>query len=411
MTRPVLVLLLLASTLPRLARGQTMVSRRAELDPNRLETGAVPIMMGDSDLGFGTGGALSLARFRPGYEPFRWQLMAVLFLTMKNTAANGFETVFHNHIIRLDLPGLAGGRLRLQSELAFGRHSNLGYYGLGNQAAAQPSDDRRRYQYDRIYPEASVKARVKLAGPLALLLGGTLSYNWVRPYPGSKLAEDLASDDPYLKEHLKGTTDHLIGLIDVGILWDTRDHDMVPTRGVFHELSGRFTPNLASDVAYGGGTIALRFFRSLYRDRLVFASRVMGDFLVGNPPIYELARNGGLGSMPSPGGGSGIRGVPQGRFHGRVKLVSNVELRGKLLPFTIKEQRFNLGATVFADVGRVWSDFQAPERFDGSATAAKVGLGGGARLQWGEAFLMRMDLAWSPDAEPVGFYFNVNHVF
>jgi hypothetical protein len=37
--------------------------------------------------------------------------------------------------------------------------------------------------------------------------------------------------------------------------------------------------------------------------------------------------------------------------------------------------------------------------------------GGGLRIKWGEAFLVRADVAWSPDADPIGLYFNVNHVF
>jgi hypothetical protein len=104
------------------ARAQPTITGKPDLAPDRLELGGVPIIMGDSDLGVGLGGVVSLARFRPGFSPFRWQPLAVVFLTMKNNG-HGIETVFHNHSIKLDLPGLAGGRLRLQTELSFGRHS------------------------------------------------------------------------------------------------------------------------------------------------------------------------------------------------------------------------------------------------------------------------------------------------
>ena len=391
------------------ASAQPTITGKPELDPNRLEVGAVPIIMGDSDLGVGVGGVVSLARFRPGFAPFRWQLLAVLFLTMKNEG-HGVETVFHNHSIKLDLPDLAGGRLRLQTELAFGRHSNSGYYGMGNAASAIPGEA-RLHEYDRIYPELDLHSRLKLAGPLSLMAGGRLVYNWVEVYQGSKLAEDLRSNDSYLKQRLRGTGDHFDGVIDVGLLWDTRDQELAPSRGVFHELSFRFTPALGSDVSYAGATLALRYYQSLYRDRLVVAVRLMGDLLVGNPPIYELASYGGLFGMPGPGGGAGIRGVPMQLYHGKVKLISNFELRGRLSSFTVFRQHFNLGAVAFVDAGRVWTDIAAPDRFDGTGLGLKVGVGGGLRLQWGEAFLLRADIAWSPDAAPVGFYFNVNHVF
>jgi outer membrane protein assembly factor BamA len=202
-----------------------------------------------------------------------------------------------------------------------------------------------------------------------------------------------------------------MAVLDAGLLWDTRDHDLVPSRGVFHEASLRFTPDPRSDVSYAGATVALRFYRPLYRDRLVLAARVMGDMLFGDPPIYELARHGGLFPMPAPGGGSGVRGVPMQRYHGKVKLLSNLELRARVLPLSVFGQRFNIGAIAFFDAGRVWSDFTASERLDGSGPGIKVGFGGGLRIQWGEAFLLRTDVAWSPDADPIGFYFNVNHVF
>jgi hypothetical protein len=385
------------------------ITGAGDLDPDRLEVGGAPIIMADTDLGFGTGGVVSLTRFGEGYAPFRWQLQALIFFTMKSTAAEGFETVFHDDFVKLDLPGLAGGRLRLTLTAGFARHSNTGYYGLGNASQAEPGADLRRHQYDRIYPQALVRARIGLREHLALMLGGSFTYNWIRLYEGSRLAEDL--QDEALRDRLRGTDSHHVLLLDAGLLWDTRNHELAPSRGVFHELSVRLTPNPRTDVSYAGATLALRFYRSIHRDRLVFAARVLGDMMFGNPPLYELARHGGLFPMPAPGGGAGIRGVPAYRYHGKVKLLSNWELRARILPFTIHGQRFNIGAIAFVDAGRVWSDLSHSDELDDTDMGVKVGVGGGLRIQWGEAFLLRTDLAWSPDADPIGFYFNINHVF
>jgi hypothetical protein len=38
-------------------------------------------------------------------------------------------------------------------------------------------------------------------------------------------------------------------------------------------------------------------------------------------------------------------------------------------------------------------------------------VGGGLRLQSGDAFVLRGDVAWSPDARPIGAYFAVGHTF
>ena len=380
------------------------------LDPNRLETGGAPVIMADTDLGFGIGGMISRTRFARGVSPFRWQLQALVFLTMKSVD-DQLETVFHDHFIRLDLPSLAGGRLRLTTTLAFSRRSNASYYGIGNESAADRGADVKAHQFDRIYPQVMARALVKLHGPLSLMLGGSFTYNWINIYEGSRLQRDLQSGDRVLLDQLHGTGSHAMVLLDTGLVWDTRDHELIPSRGVFHEVSLRFTPHLTSEIAHGGATVALRLFRSLVGKNLVFAARVLGDVMWGNAPVYELARHGGLSPMPAPGGGSGIRGVPVQRYHGKIKLVSNWELRARILPFSIKGRRLNLGAVAFFDAGRIWADFDSPGRFDGDGPGIKYGLGGGARLQWGEAFMLRLDLAWSPDADPIGLYFNINHVF
>ena len=39
------------------------------------------------------------------------------------------------------------------------------------------------------------------------------------------------------------------------------------------------------------------------------------------------------------------------------------------------------------------------------------GAGGGLRLQSGSAFVLRADVAWSPDASPIGGYFSSGQMF
>jgi outer membrane protein assembly factor BamA len=256
-----------------------------------------------------------------------------------------------------------------------------------------------------------IRARLRCGPRLSVMLGSSMTYNRIGSYPGSKLADDLADDDLQLDALLHGTDSHLLAVLDAGLLWDSRDHDLVPSRGVLHEVSARAAQGFGADARYLGTTVALRFFRSLIGRRLVLASRLLTDLLWGQPPVYELARHGGLLPMPAPGGGSAVRGVPPQRYHGPIKFVGNLELRGRLLPFRWLGQVFELGAVIFVDIGRVWTGTTTRRRFDGSGLGLKLGTGGGARVKWGEALLLRADLAWSPDANPVGAYFNVNHVF
>jgi hypothetical protein len=62
------------------------------------------------------------------------------------------------------------------------------------------------------------------------------------------------------------------------------------------------------------------------------------------------------------------------------------------------------------DAGRVWSDYHITSAADGNTLNLKYGVGGGVFLQWGEAAIFRVEVAYSPDAEsenpgfPVGIY-------
>jgi len=379
--------------------------------PERLEPGLMPILAGDSDIGIGFGAVGTLARFRPGCRPYCWRLEALVYLTVKPTDA-GVQLPYHDYYLKLDLPGLAGGRLRLYGELGFSRYTTSGYYGLGDASPALDDRPSRGHQYDRIFPQLRARARIALLRHLSLMLGASFTYNRLTLYEGSKLAEDLAAGDVETRSRLHGTSDHALGELTLGWIWDTRDHERAPTRGMFHELSWRGSPALAAgaDVAYGGLNLTLRFFQALWRERLVLAARVMADLLLGDPPFYELACHGGLFPSSAIGGATAVRGVPLQRYHGKVKLLGNLELRARLLPFRIRSQRFNLGALLFVDAGRVWTDYRALA-LDGAGAGIKVGLGGGLRLQWGETFILRADVAWSPDARPVGVYVDVGHIF
>jgi hypothetical protein len=132
--------------------------------------------------------------------------------------------------------------------------------------------------------------------------------------------------------------------------------------------------------------------------------------IFGQPPFYLLSEHAGLFPASSPGGGGGVRGVPLQRYHGKIKLLTNLELRSKLWSFTVFAQRINLGALAFVDLARIWADWR-DTGLDGRGVGIKVGAGGGLRLQWGETFILAADVAWSPDAAPIGFYITVGHVF
>jgi outer membrane protein assembly factor BamA len=284
---------------------------------------------------------------------------------------------------------------------------------MGNASRAVPSDVQRFYQYDHTKAYATLQDLLPLGEHLQLMSGCAIAKHWITLYDQSLLLRESRGANTATMKLLKGIAPHLIGELDAGGVYDTRDIELAPTSGSYHEFSLRGSPWLCTldDIAYCGLNATARVYRSLYGEKLVAAGRVVADLLFGQPPFYALSGFGGLTPNSGIGGGYAIRGIPLERYYGKAKLFENMELRSKLIDFSVFRQAFNLGAVEFLDAGRTWADYRGASELDGPGLGLKYGAGAGLRVQWGETFLLRIDVAWSPDADPVGFYIDVDHVF
>jgi hypothetical protein len=396
----------------------------------------LPAINYNSDLGVGVGAIGTLVAFEPGLEPFRWRTEATAFLTLRDQG-NGIEVPFQSHSIAFDRPGLSNQTLRLRFRLAFNRQINTGYYGLGSNAPDEsaPDDvDPTFTQYDRVFPEIVASARIRLWSEpvpvgkrrLELFVGSSLRYTWIDVFEESRLALDRAqaARDPRLAELLLGVEDHALWMLFTGLLFDTRDREFDPQSGAFHELSARASPGVDASLDFAGFALIARWFIPLIEGRLALATRTAGDLLVGDVPVYELARLGAFDPVSAPGGARSLRAVPLRRFHGKLKLLQSLELRARLAPFRLADQCFMFGAAAFVDAGRVWADFEggdvdvlgpdgAVDRrpLDDGLAGFELGVGGGLRLRWGETFIIRLDAAYSPTLDTFGFYIDVGDSF
>ena len=409
--------------------------------PNRTEFGVLPAVNYDSDLGFGFGAIASVARFAPGYRPYKWRLELLLQATVKRAPGKGAEFPFHDDYLNMDFPGLLGNRLRITARVGFRKFADTGYYGFGNAskfekpwADIDPAEDpdayqtaRRYHKFDHIYPLVWVNARIRLwdrSTPeqrrrIEALVGVNATYNIIRPYEGSKLAQDIATldddtpDARTLADLLRGTDPHMLLVLNLGLLFDSRDHEFTPTRGTFTELSVRSSPGVQQDLRYAALTLNTAWYKALVGEYLSFAVRGVADLILGDAPFQELTRFGAMMPRDGPGGGWSLRGVPRQRYAGKAKLIQNLELRSLFWKFSIRQQRFAVGAVAFLDTARIWSDLHRSEQggvnIDGGTF--KVGTGGGLRVRWGETFLIRFDGAYSPTEGTPGFYVDIGHVF
>lgn len=383
-------------------------------DPRRLEFGALPALSYSSDSGLGVGALVGLVKFAPGRYPYAWRIETLVSANIRIDQAGHVDTPFHQDYVSFDLPRLWRGRLRFSGRVAFERESDAAYFGVGNASVRDParlSENSRAYQYDHIGPSLRLAARLRLAqlkaSRLEAFAAPMLDWNWVQPYQDSALADDLG--DAQLG--VVGGGEHGLLVAATGLLWDGRNHESAPTRGFFSQVTLRAGAGLGESFAFGGLTLEQRAFVPLWEPYLVLAGRFMADFIVGDAPIYELSRGGGLTPIPMGGGARSVRGLFKERYAGPIKLLGNLELRSVFWAFSVVKQRMRLGAVGFLDAARVFSEYQYGAGLDGAGVGIKLGTGGGLRLHWGEHFIVRFDVAYSPTDGTRGLYIGVHHNF
>jgi hypothetical protein len=353
----------------------------------------------DDKLGFGVRGEVDVQE--KGVEPYRSAFVVHAFAT-----TNGY----HHHRMRFDLVGLGPKeRMRLTGHFALRAWLNDGYWGIGNGTVREvayadlPEDDpdRKHYRYSLIQPFGQVALRHAIAGPLVAYGSINVRYSVIEAAPGSLLDE----------EQPLGIDGGLGVQLIAGASWDTREPEVTPTRGWLLEASGRI---VTGAYTFGGPFVSARTWLSL-GNRVVLGQRVMGEWLVGDVPFYEMVHWGGMVPIAGMGGADTVRGVAFGRWRAPAKAVSNTELRLDVLRMRALKQELRWQLVPFVDVGTVWG------AIDPSAPAPAFPLhpaaGGGIRAIWGETIVGRADAAVSPDwtnagdALEWGVYLVFDHMF
>jgi outer membrane protein assembly factor BamA len=384
--------------------------------PPRREYVVVPLVGGDTDYGIGAGYLANVAGLRPDVEPFAWRVESAGFITFKAAgnggvaSSEGWRNPYQDYYVLLQIPRFLHRRLRLDLRPSFTRETTQHYYGLGNASVAPPDEIASRDFYGRMHPTLLLRLRWELRGNVFVEYGSSYTENWLDVDPQSRLAADMASGPPDVRELLGTATQHGVLLTETSFGYDSRDSEISPDRGQYHQLRFRGSPRLGAHLPYEYAQVNLtnRFYATVVPARLVFAARVVVDVQFGDVPFYELPRYEDTFAL---GGVNGVRGIPGQRYYGRLKVFSNLELRSHVAGFTIAGKPYALGAALFTDFGRLWSDVASNPDLDGAGWGLKYGVGGGVRVQKGQTFVIRVDLAWSPDARPLGAYLTAGQAF
>jgi hypothetical protein len=393
--------------------GDSPAVKSGKAGPETGEFNLLPIVGGSTDIGLGGGYFAGYTRLKPGFEPYLWSLESAALVTFKPGDGGGVGVPYADLFVKWSAPTtLAGQPLRLEVRPSYTAETTILYYGIGNQVQRSQSDGKPASftHFKRSHPALDVTARVGILDHFTARGGLRYVQNWLSAAPDSKLSIDMASGAPAVRRLLGTTAAHAVLLVQAGVQLDTRDNEASTHHGALCALDVRLSPGGGGEFLYryGEASLNLRTWLPLGGDRLVLAARLVGHALFGDVPFYELSR---FDDTYALGGGQGVRGVPAGLFWGKAKLLGNLELRAEVLDFHAFGKALLLGLAFFLDAGRLWADFSAQPALDGAGLGLHYGAGGGLRLQSGSAFVLRADVAFSPDANPVGGYFSAGQLF
>ena len=397
----------------------------------------LPLINYNSDEGLGYGARLLVVDSGDGtIKPYRYAFIAQFFQTTVGVAI---------HRLSMDSPRFLDSPWRVTLDLALLNDRFSPYYGPPESTeytrAYNTCDDRdalkanpdecpgnpdfrgaRYYAFDqRTFPSVMLNVRRTLSGPWQVAAGYRFRLTELRTrYDTDDLGqsgESLLERDVragriqgLTEEQLGGVTRFRSAELTASLLYDLRDNEPAPIRGMFHELAVRGAAGpTGSAYNYFGVTTNLRFYHPLFTDRLVAAMRLFVDVMGGDVPFTQLAAFGGVEwreTMSGIGGLSTSRGVLKNRLRGQVKALANGELRWMFLKVAPGNQHLDFTLLAFMDVGQAWRNLDAVD-----ARAPRVSGGGGLRIAWEENFIVRLDYGVSPQDGTTGFYLDFNHVF
>jgi outer membrane protein assembly factor BamA len=387
------------------------------------------------------------------YTPYRRRIEVAAFVTTKLT---------REFRVALDEPYLLDTKWRLRAEAAYEVNPNQLYFGTTERTlqnlgsllpASSPYADRSVGSYDA-YTRRLATIRPGGPGEAALVADNLYDYytkdekilnvslehayfdGRVRAVGGFEVAFlNIGHDDGKRAEatdaatgasmkvangrtrltedqqagRIHGASGGLVTILQSGLVYDTRDLEPDPSRGIFAEATNELSTSwLGSAFTFDKLFLHAKFYYSLFPktfSKLVLAGRIGAGNTFGAAPFFEFADQWSTeGSIEGLGGFHSLRGYKQSRFMGRTMAFANIELRYRFAQAKVLGHTFGFMLLPFFDVGGVWDK---PSRVN--VANLRYSEGAGLRLAWNQSTIVAFDYAFSEEDHQ--FFLELNHAF
>jgi outer membrane protein assembly factor BamA len=407
--------------------------------------GALPVVAYDSDIGFKYGGLVNFYDYGDGTKYPKYD-QSIYLEWSRTTKGSGINQLTYD--TEKLIPGV-----RMLAEVSYLTEKALDFYGFNGynayyNSSFEDQNDLLNYKSRMFYRMDRNMLRLKadFIGQLPVehlkWFGGIeFSHNVVDTVDINNLNEgkDKADLLPPINGGLFGdyvrwgliTHDQADGgnttLFKLGAIYDTRDNEPNPMKGIWTEIQLLGAPGfLSDDYGYTRLAITHRQYFTLAPKVLNFAYRVSYQAkLSGKMPFYmlpfvynstpQLTRDG-------LGGAKTMRGILRNRVVGEDFVYGNAELRWKFFRTVVLNQNFYIALAGFADAGMVTSKYELPDvaspearawLANGNREELHVGYGAGLHFALNDNFIVTVDYGLVADKRDgdSGLYIGLNFLY
>jgi len=214
-----------------------------------------------------------------------------------------------------------------------------------------------------------------------------------------------------------------------GFVYDTRDNQPNPFKGIWSEAVIAFAPQLlGAETGFSKISLTHRQYFPLLKDLSLAFRLGWQQTLGGHVPFYyqpQIITSFLAGSSSSGlGGAKNIRGILRNRIVGDGVAYSNLELRWKFARMKLIRQNFYWGLNVFTDAGMVTKKININDKlnliqepvsdyFDQGKEKIHQSIGFGIRLAMNYNFIVAADYgkALNNQDGDSGIYIGMNYLF
>jgi len=375
--------------------------------------GALPAIAFNTDIGFRYGILGYIYDYGDGssYPDFKKSLYAEWSQTTKGGAKYNLE---------YEDTQLFGKNLHLNSDFIYATEKCFEFFGFNGyqshyDSALEDQDSpdyisRAYYRIGRKMWRVVANLQGKTAVPHLNWLAGFMFYNIKVTAPDidklnkGKSGKDILPDatpetNLYLNYVANGhiSADEADGgtvtILKAGIIYDSRDVLMCPSRGFWNELYINVAPSfLGSGDTYSTLSASVRQYFPVVGDRFILTYRLAFNTLLGGKapyyilPFYSDSKYiyDGIGGVKT------VRGLKRDRLQGDGYAFGNFEARWKFLKTKVFNQDLYLALSGFYDAGTITNTYNttAPKYKSESLHNA---LGGGFRIAINNNFIVSVD--------------------